>query len=229
MRKKANTPSNSRLSTEAVLMSPIFARESWGPPEGFEEAGEAIVLDVAAGADIVEIAEELVPVLVTAVDCGGGVELDDVGTLMHLRLMIQFIVTSTDGSVESGMTVGVGRTFTTTSHQGASDISGAGAGVNANGSMEGIGELDVTVGSGLKNGTTAVFVLTCIMTVSEIFGGSPVSGVTAGKGFIFKDTITGEKTGTGRKGDGRDSAVKGIGAHHGAPTLPNMMTASADV
>jgi hypothetical protein len=220
MRKKANTPSNSRLSTEAVLMSPICVRFNRGSPECFTEAGEAILLDVVAGAEVVERTEVLVLVSVTAVDCGGRVEPEDVGTLVHLRLMIHFIVTSTDGSLESGTTVGVGRTFTTTSHQGASDISGAGAGVNANGSMEGGSELVVMAGTGVKNATKPVFVVTCVMTVSTIFGG----------GFMFKvGTITGAEKGTGPTGDGRVSAVKGIGANNGTPGLSDMMTARVDV
>jgi hypothetical protein len=102
--------------------------------------------------------------------------------------------------------------------------------VNANGSIEGPNQLDVTVVSVVTNGSTAVFVATCVMTDSKIFGGSTVNGVTAGKGFMSRrDTIRGGEKGTGPKGDGRDLAVKGIGANNGTPTRSDMMGASVDV
>jgi hypothetical protein len=213
-------------------MSPSCVWEIWGLPESFEAGAEAFVLDVAVG----------------FVDCGARVELEsEVGIVVHLWFMIYFIVTLLHGAVESATTVGVGRTFTITSHQGASEISGAGEGVNANGSTEGpVGrtELYVTVESAVTNGTTAVFVVICAIlvgtgsggiiddssSVEKSLGGSFGSGVTAGKRFMSKlDNMRGAEKGIGTKGDGRGSALKGIVANFGTPGLSSLMTAGLDV
>lgn len=66
-RKKINAMSNSRPSTEAVLMSPICLGESRGLPESLKGAGGAVALGVVIGGEIVERTDVLVTTAVTRV------------------------------------------------------------------------------------------------------------------------------------------------------------------